>query len=143
MTHWQSLDCDCLDRIPTTHATRSLQTHGLLFPVSLLLSTPKQRADLASLASFSAKVTHPRLCLKSAAQCSTQHPLSPECGSPHPTSRLNSPPSPSQDCPVDPQMVVALGHQFPNYTYGANVGVHDLRMYVGPALSDAQVSRAS
>jgi hypothetical protein len=36
-------------------------------------------------------------------------------------------------------MVVALGHQFPNYTYGANVGVHDLRMYVGPALSDAQV----
>lgn len=38
-------------------------------------------------------------------------------------------------------MVVALGHQFPNYTYGANVGVHDLRMYVGPALSDAQVRR--
>lgn len=46
-----------------------------------------------------------------------------------------------QDCPADQGMVVALGHQFPNYTYGANVGVHDLRMYVGPALSDAQVRR--
>ena len=39
-------------------------------------------------------------------------------------------------------MVVALGHQFPNYTYGANVGVYDLRMYVGPALNDAQVTLA-
>ncbi len=30
--------------------------------------------------------------------------------------------------------------QFPNYTYGANVGVHDLRMYVGQAL-DANQAR--
>ena len=28
--------------------------------------------------------------------------------------------------------------QFPNFTYGSNVGVHDLRMYVGPALDASQ-----
>ena len=40
---------------------------------------------------------------------------------------------------MDRDMVVAFGHQFPNFTYGAEVGVYDLRMYVGPALSADQV----
>ena len=35
---------------------------------------------------------------------------------------------------------MALGHQFPNFTYGAEVGVYDLRMYVGPPLDDTQES---
>ena len=32
----------------------------------------------------------------------------------------------------------ATAAQFPNFTYGSNVGVHDLRMYVGPALDASQ-----
>ena len=28
--------------------------------------------------------------------------------------------------------------QFPNFTYGSNIGVHDLRMYVGQALDSSQ-----
>jgi hypothetical protein len=41
-----------------------------------------------------------------------------------------------EDRPGD---VVALGHQFPGYTYGGEVEMHDVRMYVGAALAPEDV----
>jgi len=45
----------------------------------------------------------------------------------------------STDCPAATSQQVAFGHQYPEWTYGLEVGVYDLRMYVGPALSPADI----